>query len=165
MPKKPEDPIGKYRRKAVAMRWKAGRSCACGESRAEALITSSEPTICAACRRKQRGHTTLDNHHPAGCSNHPATVPIPVNDHQTLTDAQYDWPRNTWENRKASPLLAGAACIRGYYDTNSYLNDQLLIWVAKLLEALDETLRERLGPDWWAGTKLEKFSPKPKLKL
>jgi hypothetical protein len=102
----------------------------------------------------------LDEHHPAGRANHPAKVPILVNDHQTLTDAQYDWPKKTWENREGSPLLAGAACIRGYYETNSYLNDQLLFWVAKLLEALDETLRELLGTDWWAGTKLEAFRPK-----
>lgn len=165
MPKKPDDPIRRCQRKSIAARRMAGRSCRCGESRPEALIAGSRPTICAACRRKRLGHTTLDNHHPAGSANHPAAVPIPVNDHQTLTDAQYDWPKNTWENRKGSPLLAGAACIRGYYDTNSYLNDQLLLWVARLLEALDETLRERLGPDWWAGTRLEEFSPKPKPKL
>jgi len=70
----------------------------------------------------------------AGRANHPATVSIPVNDHQTLTDSQYDWPTKTYENPEGSPLLAGAACIRGYYDTNSYLNEQLLLWVARLLE-------------------------------
>jgi hypothetical protein len=162
MPKKPDDPIRRFQRQSIAARRVGGQSCRCGEIRPEALITCDRPTICAACRRKQLGQSTSDNHHPAGSANHSATVPIPVNDHQTLTDAQYDWPKNTWENRERSPLLAGAACIRGYYDTNSYLNDQLLIWVAKLLEALNETLRERLGPNWWVGTKLEKFGPKPK---
>jgi hypothetical protein len=164
MPNRPEDPIRSYQRKSVAARRTAGRSCKCGESRPETLVNGSRPTICFACRRNQLGQTTLDEHHPAGSANHAATVPIPVNDHQTLTDAQYDWPRKTWENPEGSPLLAGAASIRGYYDTNSYLTDQLLLWVARLLEALDETLREPLGPDWWAGTKLEEFRPKPKPK-
>src|ERR1700687_562786 len=119
MPKKPHDPIRRYQRKSIAGRRMAGRFCRCGESRPEALITGSRPTICSACRRKQLSQTTLDKHHPAGIANHAATVPVPVNDHHTLTDAQYDWPKNTWENREGSPLLAGAACIRGYYETNS----------------------------------------------
>lgn len=164
MAKKPDDPIRRFQRKSTAARRTAGLSCSCGESRPEALIKGSTPTTCFACWRRRLGRTTLDAHHPAGSANHAATVPIPVNDHQTLTDAQYDWPRKTWENPEGSPLLAGAACIRGYYDTNSYLTDQLLLWVARLLEALDETLRERLGPDWWTGTKLEEFRPKPKPK-
>jgi hypothetical protein len=162
MGRKPADPIRRYQRKSIAERRIAGRSCQCGESQPEALIADSQPMMCAACRRKRLGHTASDGHHPAGTANHPAKVPIPVNDHQTLTDAQYNWPTNTWENREASPLLAGAACIRGYYDTNCYLTDELLLWVARLLEALDVTLRERLGPDWWAGTKLDEFKPKPK---
>ena len=81
-----------------------------------------------------------------------------------MTHAQYDWPSKTYENRERSPLLAGAACIRGYYDTNSYLTDRLLFWVVRLLETLNETLLERLGPGWWVGTKLEGFMPKPKPK-
>jgi len=38
--------------------------------------------------------------------------------------------------------------------------NELLIWIAKFLESVDEFLRERLGPDWWIGTNLEKFAPK-----
>jgi hypothetical protein len=161
MPKRPEDPMRTYRRKSVAERRMAGKSCKCGESRPEALVAGSAPTICARCSRKRRGESILDAHHPAGRSNHPLTIPVPVNDHRAvLSDAQYDWPTETWENRGGSPVLAGAACIRGYYDTNSYLTDQLLLWVARLLEALDESLRERLGPKWWVGTKLEAFAPR-----
>jgi hypothetical protein len=161
MPKRPEDAIRAYRRKSVAERRTAGKSCKCGESRPGALVAGSTPTICARCSRKRRGESVFDAHHPAGRANHPLTIPIDVNGHRAdLNDAQYDWPKKTWENRGGSPVLAGAACIRGYYDTNSYLTDQLLLWVAKLLEALDECLRERLGPKWWAGTKLEEFAPK-----
>jgi hypothetical protein len=164
MPKRPEDPIRTCQRKSVAERRMAGKSCKCGESRPVALITGSKPTICSACRRKQLGYSTLDEHHPAGSANHVATVPIPVNDHQTLTDAQYDWPKKTWENRKSSPLLAQAASVRGYYDTNTYLGDTFLLPNAAFLEELDEYLAERLGPRWWVGTPLEKFAPKPKPK-
>jgi hypothetical protein len=33
-----------------------------------------------------------------------------------------------------------------------------------MLETLDEFLEERLGPQWWMGTKMERFAPKPKRK-
>jgi hypothetical protein len=164
MAKKPEDPIRSYGRKSVAARRVAAQYCKCGESRPEALIVLHGRAICAACKRTELCKSTLDKHHPAGSANHRATTAIPVNDHQTLTDAQYDWPKNTWENPERSPMLAGAACIRGYYETNAYLTDELLLWVARLLEALDEVLKERLGADWWDGTKLEAFRPKPKPK-
>jgi len=161
VPKRPDDPIRTYRRKSVAKRRMVGKSCKCGESRPEALIATSTPTICARCSRKEQGKSVLDAHHPAGRANHPLKIPVPVNDHRAaLSDAQYDWPKETWENRGSSPVLAGAACIRGYYDTNSYLADQLLLWVARLLEALEECLRERLGSNWWEGTALEEFAPK-----
>lgn len=165
MPKRPEDPIRNYQRRAVAARRKAGQSCKCGESRPEALIAGSAPTICAACSRKRRGQSVLDAHHPAGSANHRATVPIPVNDHRAiLSDAQYDWPRQTWENPSGSPIIAGAACIRGYCETTTYLLDAILLWIVEMLEELDGFLKKRLGPDWWRGTEMEKFMPKPKPK-
>lgn len=161
MKKPPRDPISDFQRRSTAARRLAGRSCACGETRPEALISGRKPTICAACARRQASQSPFDDHHPAGKANHPAKVPIPVNDHRAdLSVSQYDWPKGTWENPRGSPLLAGAASIRGYYDTNTYLNDQLLLWVARLLEALDETLKDRLGPNWWVGTKLDQFAPK-----
>jgi len=161
MPKRPEDPIRTYQRKSVAARRLAGQSCKCGESRPEALVAGSAPTICAACARKQRGQSPFDWHHPAASANNSAKIRIPVNDHRAdLTDAQYDWPKETWENPRGSPLLAGAASIRGYCETNDYLTSELLLRIAKLLEALDESLRERLGPNWWVGTNLEQFAPK-----
>jgi hypothetical protein len=161
--KRPRDPIAKFQRKSTAARRLAGRSCACGESRPEALIADSSPTICAACFRKQCGRPPYDEHHPGGRANSPICIQVPVNDHRgILTPEQYDWPKETWENPCRSPLLAGAACIRGYYDTNTYLVDGLLLWVARLLEALEEVLRKRLGERWWVGTKLDQFAPRRK---
>ena len=161
--KPPRDPIARFRREARAIRRVGEDShCSkCGEDRPLALIPGTNPRICANCQREELGKSKLDDHHPAGIANHPLAIPIPVNDHRAvLSPAQYEWPEGTLENPHGSPLLNGACCIRGYYDTNTLLTDQLLLWVARLLEALDKFLRERLGPDWWVGTPLEQFAPK-----
>ncbi len=155
------DPIGAYQRKAAAVRRiGADKQCACGESRPEALITASDPTICAACEREMRGMTTMDNHHFAGKPNNPLTVPIPVNDHRAeLTVVQADWPKETRENPDGSPLLAAAGCIRGFVDWVVYLIEKGVLWVAEMLEALNKYLVEKSGPTWWVGTPLARFAP------
>ncbi len=164
MPKKPpqRDPIGAYQRKATAGRRVGGnKRCSCGESRPEALVRASEPTMCTECVRRKKGKSTQDNHHPAGKANNPTTTPIPANDHRAeLTPAQYDWPKRTLENPDGSPLLAAAACTRGYVDTSDYLREKLLLRNPEMLEVLDAFLVEKLGPKWWIGTDLERFSPK-----
>jgi hypothetical protein len=163
MAKHTGDPIGKYKRKAIAERRTKGNQCACGESRPAALIANSSPTICAECMRERNGQSVLDNHHPAGRVNNPATIPIPVNDHRAvLTEKQLDWPKRTWENPDGSPLLAGASSIRGHYETVEYLTEMLVIRNAELFEALDEYLSRRLGPTWWVDTPVERFAPKRK---
>jgi hypothetical protein len=109
----------------------------------------------------KQGKSIFDNHHPAGEANNPATIPIPVNDHRAeLNVAQYDWPKQTLENPDGSPLLARAACIRGYMDTNEYLINKLVQEDPQFLETLDAFLNKRLGPKWWIGTELEKFAPR-----
>jgi hypothetical protein len=109
------------------------------------------------------GRSTLDNHHPAGEANDPTTTPIPVNDHRAdLSPLQYEWPQETWKNPRGSPILAGAACMRGYCETDSYLVSSLLIPKAEMLEALDAFLAKHLGPEWWVGTEMEPFAPKSK---
>ncbi len=138
MDKKPpqSDPIGAYQRGATAARRIGnGKQCACGESRPEALIENSVPVVCAACDRKKRGYTTMDDHHFAGKANNPATVPVPVNDHRaSLTVAQADWPAETRNNPDGSPLLAAAACIRGFADWVVYLIQKGVLWIAEMLE-------------------------------
>ena len=130
-----------------------------------ALIPGTKPTICAACQRKKNGHSALDKHHTAGEPNDPTTTPIPVNDHRAvLSPEQYEWPKETWENPSGSPILAGAACMRGYCETNSYLVASILIPKIEMLEALHPFLIKRLGPQWWVGTEMERFAPKSKRK-
>ena len=162
-PKIPQrDPAAAHGRKVRAARRVGLNSrCACGEKRPEALIAGSNPTICAACKRIKEEKTALDNHHIPGKANGPTTIPIPVNDHRAeLSVAQFDWPKETRENPDGSPLLAGAASIRGFVDTVIYLIKNLLLWGPKMLETLDQFLAEKLGPKWWCGTPLEQFAPK-----
>jgi len=158
------DPSGAYRRMVVAARRVGVEArCACGEDRPEALIAGSNPIVCAACQRAARGLTTMDQHHFAGRANNPATISIPVNDHRAiLSVAQANWPKSTLTNTEGSPLLAGAACLRGYIDTIVYLIEKGLLWIAKMLEKLDELLVKKFGPKWWANTEIEHFAPQRK---
>ena len=50
------DPIAAYQRDVTAQRCVGENArCACGETRPEALIRSSNPIICAACKRRAVG--------------------------------------------------------------------------------------------------------------
>jgi hypothetical protein len=158
------NPSGTHRRKVVAAR-RVGvdASCSCGEKRPEALVPGIKPTTCAACQRAASGRSLIDNHHFASKANSPTTIPVPVNDHRAqLSVAQADWPKSTLTNVQRSPLLAAAASVRGFVDTVIYLIEQGLLWVADMLEKLDEFLLKRLGPQWWHGTEVERFAPKGK---
>jgi hypothetical protein len=154
------DPGAAYKRRVAAeRRFPPGSRCACGETRPEAFV-SKNPVTCAACDRVSHGKSTLDHHHPAGESNSPITIPIPVNDHRAeLSPAQYDWPKATLENRNGSPLLVRAACIRGYIDTSDYLMDTLLRDQAEFWELMDQLLVEKFGPRWWHDPVFEKLKP------
>lgn len=160
----PRDSIGAHRRKVIAARRIGiGAACACGEQRPEALIPGTNPIVCAACQRTANGRTTTDNHHFAGKENSVATIPVPVNDHRArLSVAQADWPKSTLMNVQGSPLLAAAACIRGFIDTVLYLIEQGLLWIAEMLERLDQFQVKKLGPKWWIKTEIEQFAPKKK---
>jgi hypothetical protein len=157
------DPIAAFERDTRAARRIGHDSqCSlCGEQRPLALVPGSKPIICAACQREKLGRSSFDNHHPAGKANDPTTIPLPTNDHRAvLSPQQYDWPQETWENPSGSPVLAGAANIRGYCETFDYLVASLLIPKAEMIEALDAFLAKRLGPEWWVGTEMERFAPK-----
>lgn len=164
MRKKPptRDPIRAYQRDVIAeRRVPENARCACGESRARALIRGSDPVICARCDRQAKGRATVDAHHVAGEANSPVTTPIPVNDHRArLSVDQYEWPKGTLENVDGSPLLAAAARIRGFDDVLYYLIEELQLRNPELLEELDSLLVAKLGPEWWKGTPLEKYAPK-----
>lgn len=158
------DPARVYRQNAVAARnVGAGARCSCGEDRPQALVAGSKPTVCAACQRARNGRSPTDDHHFAGRANNSATIPVPVNDHRAeLNVAQADWPKSTLSNPEGSPLLAGAACIRGFIDTVVYLIEKGLLWLAEMLEKLDKVLVKKVGPKWWANTEIEQFAPKKK---
>jgi hypothetical protein len=156
-----ENPIEHYvRREQTERRAGVDAQCACGESRAEALIVGSSPITCVECRRKRKGHRTVDLHHVAGSANDATTIPVSANDHVAdLSERQRDWPRETLENPHGCPLRRAAACIRGFLDTVHYLIDRTVFWTALMLEAVSDLLAARLGPEWFRGTLIEQFAP------
>lgn len=156
------DPERAYVRRNQAARRVGRRRCACGENRPRALIADSEPTICAACQRRQRGSSPNDQHHVAGISNGPVTILANVNDHRAdLTEEQERWPTRTRENPDGSPALAAAAHLRGFVDTVRQLIKTCVLWVAECLESLDAFLVSTLGRRWWVKTDLARFAPTP----
>ena len=118
--------------------------------------------ICAKCQRQKKGHTVVDKHHPDAEANDPkTTIPVPVNDHRAdLNEAQRDWPKRTRENPDGSPLLAAAATVRGFIDTILYLIERGLLWIAEMLEKLDEWAKAKWGAKYWLNTPIEKFPPR-----
>jgi hypothetical protein len=158
----PRKPRAAFRRNAIAKRRVGEDSqCRCGETRPQALIPLSDPTICAACQRESSGKKEPDDHHIAGKANNPMTISVPVNDHRAdLSNAQNEWPRKTLENPERSPLRSAAAHIRGFVDTVIYLMEKFLLWAADMLELLDTILEQKLGQKWWKDTKLKSFEPK-----
>lgn len=162
MTKGPVDPIAEYRRAEKAQR-RLGKNakCKCGETRPEVLSRLSGGYICEKCARKKIGRSEFDRHHPAGKSNCRLTIPIPANDHRArLSVEQYSWPPRTLQNRGRSPLLAVAACVRGFLDTVTYLMDGLLGWIPSTLEELDDKLTDLLGRQWW--NRLSSQAPRSK---
>jgi hypothetical protein len=97
----------------------------------------------------------------AGKANDQTTIPVDVNDHRAeLSPAQDDWPEETLENPRGSPLLAAAARDRGFVDTSVYLQEKLLIQNAEMMECLHKYLIKTLGPNWWKNTPMERYAPK-----
>lgn len=152
-----------YRRRAISTRrlGQAGKCVYCDEDRPAALIRRSNPRICICCQRQQQGKAVFDRHHVAGKNNHAGTIPIPVNDHRTLSEAQFSWPVKTLRNPGGSPLLAAAACIRGFIILMEYCLNVFLRWIAEFLEDLDEYLLQELGPRWWKDLKHKSPGDRP----
>lgn len=150
------DPIAEHRRRVTAVRRVGdGARCRCGETRPDALIVT-----CAACQRARLGKLRVDQHHPAGKANSPVTVPIDVNDHRAVLNAeQQDWPPDTLKNPHGDPLLKAAACLRGYISTVTFLIERMLSWIVAMLELLSPLLVQKLGPRWWQLTDLPSVVP------
>jgi hypothetical protein len=102
----------------------------------------------------------MDRHHVAGKANHMLTIPIPVNDHRAIfNEDMHDWPKETLENPSKSPLLAAAACIRAFCRFATYLIDELLFWIADMLERLHSVLMEKFGNNYWKNWHLHRKTP------
>jgi hypothetical protein len=154
------DPIAaNKRKKTAARRVGVGRHCSCGEKRSQALITKTDPVICARCQRTKQGKSTVDQHHIAGKANDDETAATDVNDHRAdLSVAQENWEKPILENPDGCPVIAMAARIRGVTDYIIYLLKKLVRWIPAALVALSEYLKAQLGPKWWIGTPLEQYA-------
>ena len=161
-----QNPLAACHREAIAERFlgKDTRCTRCGETRVHALERFSKPRVCTECRRQLEGTTNMDNHHIAGKANSNITISIRANDHRAyLSEDQKDWPTKTLQNSDGSPLLRGAACIRGLADLIVYLIAELLLWIAEMLEILDAYLIVQLGPMWWIHAEINKFAPRDEI--
>jgi len=63
---------------------------------------------------------------------------------------------------RRKPTAGRCACLRGCKDTIVYLIEDGLLWLADMLEKLDEIQVKKLGPRWWVNTEIEQFAPKKK---
>jgi hypothetical protein len=125
-------------------------NCAtCPETDPFALTQTPDGLRCYECQALAAGRPWTERQHPAGRRNHPATVPIPGNDHRVVDDLKNDWPRDTLRNPDGSPLLCAAACLRGWLDTLRLIVERTVGWIPPFLEHLDTWLTSQLGHGWW----------------
>ncbi len=160
MPRRSNDPIKASVREAKRQRRVGeGAACAdCGEKRAKMLLRSSRPKRCLPCYAVKKGRKPTESHHIAAEANSPITVEIPITDHRTLSDAQYEWPPKTLQNPDGSPLLALAAGLRGVADFICDLITEFITHLAEAAEKIDAWLCERHGL-WWKDGPLDGWQP------
>ena len=150
MRRRSTDPVKSGTRRAKTQRRAGqGAKCAhCGETRAEMLVRSARPKLCLHCHAFRTGNSATELHHLAGRANSPLTVNVPIKDHRTLSEAQYEWPPGTLQNADGSPLITLAAQLRGTADFVGELVVTLVNSLAETAEKIDAWLRERHGR-WW----------------
>ncbi|MBN2113690.1 MAG: hypothetical protein JW785_06135 [Acidimicrobiia bacterium] len=113
-------------------------------------LTGAEPDIlCYEHRAELAGRSWVEAHHVAGRHNDPTVVMVPANEHRLLNDRQRDWPQATLRNPGGSPLLRGAATLRGWLDVLWLILTRLVAWIPAALEELDRLLTETVGSRWW----------------
>ncbi len=100
----------------------------CGEHDIRVLFRKGKIIMCADCHLERQGKAPFENHHPAGRNNDDFNIPISANVHAILSDAQYDWPRETLSNPNQDFLREIAAWFRGIHDLLIHLAEMLLNW-------------------------------------
>ncbi len=121
----------------------------CNETNPLVLTGQFPDILCYECRCSQQGRSPVERHHPDGQHNHPDTIPLLGNDHRLLSDAQRDWPLDTFRNPRHSPLLRASGQVRGFLDLLQLLIDRILGWIPLFLEWLDGVLTDQHGDLWW----------------
>ena len=119
------------RRAAIAERWAAGRVCSvCNESRAMCLLRRSNPVLCFACARVQRGLSPMDKHHLAGRANSPFCIHVNVNDHAVLSELQRAWPSSVLRNPSRNPVVVMCAWIFALLDWMTFAFGGIERWTS-----------------------------------
>ena len=121
----------------------------CDETDPFALTGVHPGILCREHDADRHGRQWIEEHHPAGKSNDPCTVPIPANDHAVLSANQALWPRETLRNPDGSPLLRLAAAIRGWLEILRLIIERAIAWAPAYLGDLDKRLRAVHGDEWW----------------
>jgi hypothetical protein len=113
-------------------------------------LTGVDPdVVCYEHRADLKARPWLEDHHPAGRHNDPATVQLPGNEHRVLSGRQGVWPRETLRNPDGSPLLKAAAALRGWLDVLWLIMTRTVGWIPEFLEQLDAWLQVKVGERWW----------------
>jgi|HubBroStandDraft_4_1064222.scaffolds.fasta_scaffold00010_76 hypothetical protein len=160
MARRSNDPIKSGARKAkTRRRVGVNATCTqCAEKRAEQLVRRSRPKLCLRCYARKHGTKETEGHHLGAEANSPVIVEVPITDHRTLTEAQYEWPPKTWRNPDGSPLLAIAGTLRGIAD---FISDLIVAFINHLAEAaedIDAWLRDKYGL-WWKDGPYDGWQP------
>lgn len=119
----------------------------CGLEDIWALRQVGKRTLCAECHLREQGKSIYEFHHVAGKANDDFTIGIPANDHEWLSDAQYDWPVQTLRNEKDDPLLKISSVMHGSQDFSTHVNRRAPEW-AQDLDELSAFLIYRIGQQW-----------------
>lgn len=133
----------------------------CDERNPFALTGAWPDILCYECRAVGQGRSWTEGDHYFGQHNDPAKDAIPGNDHRLRTERQYEWPRETLRNPKASPLRWAAAGARATGEYLGIVLERYVSGVPEFLEALDAWLADVIGPEWMERFKNETGWRKP----
>lgn len=122
----------------------------CKETDPFALTGAAPDILCREHRADEQGRSWTEDHHVAGQRNDPLTIPLPANDHGSVSARQSLWDRETLRNHNGSPLLRIAARIHAWREIMRATIERGLDGIPEELERLDKILEEKLGPRWWS---------------
>jgi hypothetical protein len=108
----------------------------CGSSDASVLVSKTRPQLCLDCLAVAQHRSPIEQHHPLGRANDPATIPLRASVHRFFSDRQIDWGAQTLENVTGCGRLRRAAGLRVLTDINAYFVETIALPKARALERI-----------------------------